>query len=402
MGIFLLLSLSLSILSPIKSTAQTTSSTSPTVELMQADDLGMTLRFTLGKYQFSRVDLDGMQFDRIELENSGRLEDSGKPNLPLVAEMIGVPADASFQVTVLAQERKELPGSLYIEPAGSYAPSAEDLSPGELIYVVDSDTYASSAEYPGKIVELGDPAWMREQRVAPLRFYPFQYHPKERTLSVYTSITIRIDYKYPNGLIRPSQQSALTAVPTSPFESIFQESLLNYEQAKAFRSRRQSSELLKPMSSNLNESSATPRYKITITEDGIYRITYETLQSLGFPVDTVDPRTFAMTNQGRPVAIYVDDSGNDPAKFQPGEFILFYGQHLDGSYLASLYADEANQWRTQFIHPSGNVIQWSPQFNKQMIEKYTNKNVYWLSYGESNPLRMESMSSNGAHNSISK
>lgn len=385
--IILLLSIGLSFISPMKTNAQSTSKPKAGVELLQADDLGMTVRFTLGEYQISKVELDGQQFDRIELTDSGRTGESGKPNLPLVAEMIGVPADANFQVTIVSSEREELNGSYYIEPAGSYTASSEDFSPGELSYVVDNEAYSSQGEYPGKLAELGEAAWLRDQRIVPLRFYPFQYQPAERKLSLYTSITVRIDFQYPYGLIRPSQSTALSSNSSSPFESVYQDSLLNYDQAKAFRARAPITDKLKPMSAGLNEASGNPRYKITITEDGIYRITYETLQSIGFPVDTIDPQTFSMTNQGRPVAIYVDDSGHDPAKFQPGEFILFYGQHFDGTYLASLYADEANQWRKQFT-PSGG-ISWSPQFNHTMMEKYTDQNVYWLSYGDGNTFLME-------------
>ncbi|MGB9591350.1 MAG: C25 family cysteine peptidase, partial [Candidatus Kryptoniota bacterium] len=246
-----------------------------------------------------------------------------------------------------------------------------------------------NTDYPGKLAELGDPAWLREQRLVPLRFYPFQYNPSKGALSVYRSITVRIDFQYPKGLIRPAQKPTQTNSSASPFEGIYQESLLNYDQAKNFRERAPVSDLIKPLAESLNQTSSNPRYKITITEDGIYRISYETLHTLGFPLDSIDPRTFSMTNQGRPVAIYVDDSGGHPDKFEPGEFILFYGQHFDGTYLASLYADEAKQWRKQFIHPSSTVINWSPQFNYIMMEKYTNKNVYWLSYGDGNTVLME-------------
>ena len=376
----LLFSFGLSFLFPFQSNAQSGMAVKPGIEMLQADDSGITLRFSLGDYQISKITLDGQVYDRIELADAGRIEESGKPNLPLMAEMIGVPADANFQVTVLSQQSEELPGTYFIEPAGSYASSGEDLSPGMLQYLIDNASYSSSTAYPGKIAELGDAAWLREQKIVPVRLYPFQYRPSERSLSIYTTITIRVDFLYPNGKLMPNQQSSQASGSPSAFESIYKENLLNYDQAKSFRSQAPADDRIKPMMANLNEQSDHPRYKITITEDGIYRITYETLQSIGFPVETIDPQTFSMTNQGRPVAIYVDDSGGDPTKFQPDEFILIYGEHLDGTYLASLYADEADQWRKQFIHPAGAVTNWSPQFNHTMIEKYTNENVYWLDY----------------------
>ncbi|MGB9591333.1 MAG: C25 family peptidase propeptide domain-containing protein, partial [Candidatus Kryptoniota bacterium] len=124
-SIVLLLSFGLSFVSLIKTSAQTESNPQSGIDLLQADDLGITVRFTLGRFQISKVELDGQQYDRIELADAGRIEDSGKPNLPLVAQMIGVPADANFQITILSSEREDLNGSYYIEPAGSYAAAVQ-------------------------------------------------------------------------------------------------------------------------------------------------------------------------------------------------------------------------------------------------------------------------------------
>ena len=89
-------------------------------------------------------------------------------------------------------------------------------------------------------------------------------------------------------------------------------------------------------------------YKIRVEEDGIYRITYSDLQAVGVPVDSLDPRTFRMWEQGSEIAIYVE--GEADGSFDPGDAILFYGRMA----------------RTRYQDP----------------------NVYWLTYGDGFGLRM--------------
>ncbi|MFN8810372.1 MAG: hypothetical protein ACK5WO_12595, partial [Cyclobacteriaceae bacterium] len=62
-------------------------------------------------------------------------------------------------------------------------------------------------------------------------------------------------------------------------------------------------------------------YKLTLAQDGLYRLTYTDLQAAGFPVSTVDPRTLQLFHRGVEQAITVQ--GQDDAQFNPGDFIEF-------------------------------------------------------------------------------
>ncbi|MBN1810401.1 MAG: DUF11 domain-containing protein [Anaerolineae bacterium] len=77
-------------------------------------------------------------------------------------------------------------------------------------------------------------------------------------------------------------------------------------------------------------------------------MTYADLRASGFVIDTVDPRTFQLHNQGEEAAIYV--SGEQDGTFDPGDHILFYGQKMDS--------------------------------------RYTDTNIYWLTWGEADGQRM--------------
>jgi len=87
-------------------------------------------------------------------------------------------------------------------------------------------------------------------------------------------------------------------------------------------------------------------WKLHVPADGLYRVTYEDLQAAGVPVGSIDPSTFQLFLQGSEVAITLEDDGD--AAFEPGEAILCLQAHT----------------------------------------RYTDVNIYWLTYGKATGLRM--------------
>ncbi len=82
-------------------------------------------------------------------------------------------------------------------------------------------------------------------------------------------------------------------------------------------------------------------YKISIGEDGIYQLDYATLQQAGFPVVSVDPRRVQLFFRGVEQAIEV--RGQQDARFNPEDYIRFYGQRNDGTLDAELYEPSTAQ-----------------------------------------------------------
>ncbi len=110
-------------------------------------------------------------------------------------------------------------------------------------------------------------------------------------------------------------------------------------------------------------------YKLGVSGNGIYKLTYTDLQSLGIAVDQIDPRNIAIFGQGgKPLpeynslprpddllenAIYVH--GESDGRFDPSDYILFYGVGVvNWTYLPS---------RARFYHT---------------LNKYSTKGYYFL------------------------
>ena len=82
-------------------------------------------------------------------------------------------------------------------------------------------------------------------------------------------------------------------------------------------------------------------YKIKVAEGGIYRVTYNDLLEAGFPVSSIDPRRIQLFFRGNEHAIWIN--GQQDARFDAEDFIVFYGKHNDGSLDAELYKPQEAQ-----------------------------------------------------------
>ncbi|MEQ6120147.1 C25 family cysteine peptidase [Reichenbachiella sp. MALMAid0571] len=82
-------------------------------------------------------------------------------------------------------------------------------------------------------------------------------------------------------------------------------------------------------------------YKVSIAEDGIYRITFDQLNNIGFPVNTIDPRRIQIFYKGIEQAIYIE--GQQDLKFDTSDFIEFYCKKNDGTSDTELYVSPEAQ-----------------------------------------------------------
>ena len=91
------------------------------------------------------------------------------------------------------------------------------------------------------------------------------------------------------------------------------------------------------------EAGAAPiRLRIGVTVDGIVQVTPSDLAAAGVDPATVDPRTFAMSSMGQPVAIRV--TGETDGRFNATDQVLFFGQKFRGTEFQEKYTDERVYW----------------------------------------------------------
>jgi len=317
------------------------------VRILESNSTGIVLELITPGFELELLAEEDLSCQRLSVDEYAATDTSGWPRLPVKGTMLGVPPDVELEVTVLETDLVLVPGRFNICPVSQ--PDFEFDPDGGLNYfgvkmVPDEGAYSRDAFFPNKSVEIVSSGYIRSQSFATLRMQPFQYNPVRGELRHIKRLVVRLDFL-------PEDSSSLQAIPKNidegSYEGILRETLLNYDQARLWRSA--------PVSIERNRSMLTPdsqtAYKIMVEEDGIYQVTYAALADAGVPVDTLDPRTFRLHKQDQEVAIYA--AGEGDGVFNAGDTLVFYGERIN--------------------------------------TKYANVNVYWLAWGAGSGLRMASV-----------
>ncbi|HOT90752.1 MAG TPA: C25 family cysteine peptidase [Anaerolineae bacterium] len=271
--------------------------------------------------------------------------DSGKPALPVKGTMVGIPAGAEVTLTVLEADFVEQPGKYTICPVARpiVEPGPEDtLTYQGQALVRDAAAYATAGFAPVESAVVLTTGFVRSQRVAEVQFRPFQYNPITGQLRF--ARRIRVQLSFTTAPQRLSGQPATENVDEGAFEDVLRSTVLNYADARAWRVAAPRL----PSTPAVQAPLSTSAYKILVDADGIYQLTYDALLAAGVPVGSLDPRTLQLHTQGNQVALYV--AGEADGVFNTDDYVLFYGQ--------------------------------------KMTTRYTDVNVYWLTWGGANGLRM--------------
>lgn len=330
----------------------------PGVSLVRSDDSGVEIAIAVPALEVSTIEIEGQLWQQVALPGYETVSRSGWPALPEKRLLIGIPADGEVRLEVVAQST-EPHRDLRIAPVPRWIardPASLDPLPASTDfawdYTPDAAAYATNAWLPAAPAELGEVGWLREQRFAELVIHPLQYNPVTRVALLHRQITLRVRFSTTAPRTRPAQARP----STDPLEPLLERALLNYEAARKFRSPAAiDKQSLRPAQAEAFPMAGAPAYKVLVNRTGVYRLTYASLQSAGLPVDTLDPRTFRLFDGGyggAEVALWVVGEGD--GRFDAGDEIRFYGRAVDTIY--------------------------------------TGTNVYWLTYGESNGLRMASRS----------
>ncbi len=109
-------------------------------------------------------------------------------------------------------------------------------------------------------------------------------------------------------------------------------------------------------------------YKVYVHENGVYRISYNTLQNAGVALGTIDPRSIQVFNKGVEQYIYV--KGESDGAFNSGDYIEFYGEKNDGNLDTQLYkgsAGQPNKAYSLFSDSSAYFITWNSSLTNRRM-----------------------------------
>lgn len=230
-----------------------------------------------------------------------------------------------------AQSDSNATGSLNVQSEGAhsllvlYTPAANDSGPRTVLLGLPTLSGAQAT-----ILTAADPLNARppaHAHLAPLGQLAGQPVARLRLESNGAPLRVRVHW---------------AAVPISPapplhpmLEAILARSLANYSLLQRPTS------LVRPARLVSAESviDLPPALKLTITQDGLYRLTYPDLLNAGFDPAGSDPRLWQLLERGQPIAISI--LGQEDGVFGPEDVLRFYAQGYE-----DVYTDQAVYWLT--------------------------------------------------------
>jgi hypothetical protein len=269
-------------------------------------------------------------------------------------------------VEILNVIYEDIPNVL-LPPIPEYVENELSLSPR---YSVNEHEYSSTNFLPEKIVELTNIGETRGVFLGSLRLYPYQYISGLKKLRKYNVIIVRINFGAPE----PTRKQPDNMVKNLAINSLSS-------------SVSQSKNNIAASTTYYNSVLATGEwFQFTVTEEGMYRFTGRELLAAGIPSST-NPRTVKIYGNGGyelslsatestpndllENAIYTFDAGNNNLLDQE-DYIIFFAKGTRGW--------KYNSSTKEFSH---------------YINRYTETNLYWLTYGGAIAKQMTSVVPSG-------
>ena len=331
---------------------------------------GNTLRieYRPSSVRFDTVLVEGKAYLRIafaEAVHPSPVAGAGTPDVPWRHIPLAFPTRGTNEVRVIAADYEEMRG-VSVLPVPTLKTRDGFLEPAG--YVERRDL--PRGPFPESIAQLAAPSKVRSALIGGLRVWPVQYDPAARTLRKYSRIIIEV--RFNGGQPEAVQTGDVTFLTNA---------VANPEMLQLWHTT------IAPM----RKTAATPGvlatgdwYRLTVSEEGIYKIDAAYLAAAGISTGSIDPRTIKIYGNGgkelpenvlvsRPSdlvenAIYVE--GEADGQMGSGDYVLFYGRGARG-----LTYDPASRSVQHYIH------------------HYSDVNYYWLTVGGARGKRMVSQPS---------
>ena len=312
------------------------------VQLVTADDRGVTLKLVVEPYVLGPSGEDGRR--EILIPQLYLLDAPGRPKLPYATAVIAVPLGAGITATVIGEGAEEVVdgvrltlgerGVVRVEPEGlGYSSVREPVPP------------IQDGAWPRSPVEVGEPFTVRRQRMVVVQLQPFRYDVDTERLWTRRELTVRVSFTGAR-----SGPSAAGAAEDRGFEPIFESTVLNYEQGRAWREARPvlgRGLFARPQGLRAGPPGTVavaafdedePEVRVRIAQTGAWALSADSLLDKGYPAGVPIDEVSVHRHEYVPsiaapnppyvtfeVRVEVEDADGD-GFFTAGDNIVFYAQ----------------------------------------------------------------------------
>jgi hypothetical protein len=327
------------------------------VRVIESDEKGITLEFRPQYLPNSTITADGKTYEIPQFKFSlpAPRSETGREDIRTRILSIALPSYQGNTLSVTASDFETIQ-SFSLAPV----PAIESYDYlGAAKYSYSSNFISKLNFYPARIADLKDIGKVKGVLTGNIVIAPYQFQSATSTLKRYSRIVIRIDFG-----------AKSVAMENSGSDEWAEVSLLNYPIAKKWSAPA----ALKKTTATSSVFSSGTWFKMEVNEEGMYKVNAAYLRGLGIDPGTLssiyDVKIFGADGKRIPESLgavrpsdlpqlaveYVDKNSN--SKFDTDDYILFYGQGVNGWYYDPV--------QKQFQH---------------YVNPYTFSNYYFLAVG---------------------
>ena len=164
----------------------------PEINVIEQNTNKVILDISVPGMFVTNVEQDGKIFNRLELIEWQTTKDVGRPELPMINQVIGVPDNKKVRVKILEMEKTVYENYL-VYPFQELSKDVQGGFPEG--FTIDEKFYSRNEKYPANNVYMNNEMGIwRDVKITGFHFIPFNYNPETGKLEVITHLKVEIEF----------------------------------------------------------------------------------------------------------------------------------------------------------------------------------------------------------------
>jgi len=278
---------------------------------------------------------------------------NGKSKLPSKTLIFAIPPNTSPNIIV--EDKKDIKLKNIIPTVN---PQIISINDSTLAY---SESEWIKTDKNNSLYHIEGQFWWRDFYCVAIKVFTHNFNPQERSIQEIEKIKLR--FQFDNDVWIDSYSPIKVY---SHYDEILKNAIKNQIIAEQFRSN---STKYAATDSVWNWINFNNTYiKFGVVQDGIYRISFDLLNSLGINISNIDPTTFQLFESGTEIPIFV--RGENNGTFEQDEYIEFYGQsHYPkiSNRIINNDNEEYNEYKDRYTDTSYYFLTWGDKKGKRIF-----------------------------------
>ncbi len=163
----------------------------PQINVLEQNESFVILDIYVPGVFVNEIEAEGKTFQQVEIFAWQTTQEIGKPALPLLHEIIGIPSERNVKVNILETEKIELE-NYHIFPFQTPSKDIKGGQPEGFDY--NEGFYAKNLNYPENNALMSKPGIWRDVKISGMHLIPFSYNPSTKKLIAFKHIKVKIEF----------------------------------------------------------------------------------------------------------------------------------------------------------------------------------------------------------------